>query len=204
MKSILALSLLSIISIMGISSAYADTSADVAIGSSAPGCENTDECYLPYQITTETGETVTWNNIDSSAHTVTSGTPNDGPDGMFDSSLFMSGNSFSTTFDQPGNYPYFCMVHPWMVGMIVVGEGGDTNPVPVPTPVPIIDDPLEAENEQLKQQNTELKLENRQLKNQIKSLNVEIDSLKDQIVSMIKEFVDSLQQLNSWFRSQLS
>ncbi|KAG2473384.1 MAG: hypothetical protein NPMRTH4_1390006 [Nitrosopumilales archaeon] len=40
---------------------------------------------------------------------------------MFDSGLMMNGDSFSFTFDTAGEYPYFCMVHPWMVGTVIVG-----------------------------------------------------------------------------------
>lgn len=202
MKSILALSLLSIILVMGISSAYADITIEPAVGSGAPGCEETaDGCYLPNTINVDVGESVIFLNNDSAAHTFTSGHPDNGPDNVFDTSLLMVNNSFEWIPQSKGEQPYFCMVHPWMIGIIIVGEGN--NSVPVPTPQPIMDDPLEIENEQLKQQITELKVENKQLKNDINSLNSEIDSLKDQIVSMTKEFVDSLQQLNEWFRSQL-
>jgi len=34
--------------------------------------------------------------------------------------LFMAGGTFSTTLDESGEYPYFCMVHPWMTGNITV------------------------------------------------------------------------------------
>jgi len=94
----------------------------VAEGSGAPGCEETDECYIPYSVSVPVGGTVFWNNEDTAAHTVTSGTPNGGPDGIFDSSLFMSGNTFEFTFDEAGEYDYFCMVHPWMVGKVIVGD----------------------------------------------------------------------------------
>jgi plastocyanin len=66
-----------------------------------------------------TGTTVTWSNDDTAAHTVTSGTP-EGSDGLFDSSIFMAGTSFEFTFDEAGTYDYFCMVHPWMTGIIHV------------------------------------------------------------------------------------
>ena len=48
---------------------------------------------------------------------------------VFDSSLVMSGSSYTTpSFDTPGLFPYFCMVHPWMEGMIIVeDEGGSLN-----------------------------------------------------------------------------
>jgi len=83
-------------------------------GSGAPGCDETNECYIPFNAAVSTGDEVTWSNDDTAAHTVTSGTPADGPDGNFDSSLFMAGTTFSVTFDEAGDYPYYCMVHPWM------------------------------------------------------------------------------------------
>jgi plastocyanin len=93
---------------------------NVAEGSGIPGCDETNECYIPYEISILIGGEVIWNNSDSAAHTVTSGNPSDGPDGVFDSSLFMSGTTFSHTFDEVGTYEYFCMVHPWMRGTIQV------------------------------------------------------------------------------------
>ncbi len=91
------------------------------MGSGVPGCDETNECFLPYEETVAKGASVTWSNDDSAAHTVTSGTPSGGPDGLFDSSIFMAGNSFEFTFDDAGTYDYFCMVHPWMVGIVNVG-----------------------------------------------------------------------------------
>jgi len=89
-------------------------------GSGVPGCDDTNECYIPFNVSISAGEEITWSNDDSAAHTVTSGIPADGPDGIFDSSLFMAGSTFSVTLDEPGEYPYFCMVHPWMTGNISV------------------------------------------------------------------------------------
>jgi len=95
---------------------------NIAEGSGTPGCENTDECYLPYSITISPGDTVEWNNVDSAAHTVTSGNISDGYDGIFDSSLFMSGLTFEFTFNEAGTFDYFCMVHPWMTGKVIVND----------------------------------------------------------------------------------
>ena len=89
-------------------------------GSSVPGCEETNECFVPSDITISVGDTVTWSNDDTAAHTVTSGIPSEGPDGIFDSSLFMAGTTFEHTFDEAGKYDYFCMVHPWMTGTVQV------------------------------------------------------------------------------------
>ncbi len=107
---------------------------NLAEGSGAPGCEETDECFLPYFITISTGETVVWNNIDSAAHTVTSGNVADGHDGMFDSSLFMSGLTFDFTFNEAGSFDYFCMVHPWMTGKVIVNDIEDMVVIEEPEP----------------------------------------------------------------------
>ena len=96
-----------------------------APGSSTPGCETTDSCFIPSTVVIALGGTVTWENTDNAAHTATGGTPADGPSGAFDSSLVMAGGSFSQTFDSAGTYPYFCMVHPWMQGTVVVEAEDD-------------------------------------------------------------------------------
>jgi len=98
----------------------ATVEVNVAEGSGVPGCDETNECFIPYEVSIAVGGEVIWNNVDSAAHTVTSGNPSDEPDGVFDSSLFMAGTTFSHTFDEAGTYEYFCMVHPWMKGIIQV------------------------------------------------------------------------------------
>ena len=110
--------------------AYADhptAMVSVPAGTSVPGCEETNECYIPADVTVDVGGDVTWTNDDTAAHTVTSGTAEGGPDGNFDSSLFMAGNTYTVTFDEEGVFDYFCMVHPWMVGTVTVSgeEHGD-------------------------------------------------------------------------------
>jgi len=89
-------------------------------GSGIPGCQETFECYIPYHVTTSAGTEIVWSNDDTAAHTVTSGTPADGPDGIFDSSILAGGSTFSATLDDAGDYPYYCIVHPWMTGIITV------------------------------------------------------------------------------------
>ena len=95
---------------------------ETAEGSGSPGCEETNECYLPYSIEIFVGDTVQWDNVDTAAHTVTSGSMQDGTTGIFDSGLFMAGATFEFTFDEAGTYDYFCMVHPWMTGKVIVNE----------------------------------------------------------------------------------
>jgi len=99
-------------------------------GSAVPGCEDTDQCFIPSTVNINIGDTVVWSNDDTAAHTVTSGLASEGPDGVFDSSLFMAGTTFSWTADEAGTFPYLCMVHPWMLGTVIVGG---TAPPPPPT-----------------------------------------------------------------------
>lgn len=91
----------------------------ISPGSSIPDCENNNSCYIPFERTINVGNTVLWSNEDTAQHTVTSGTL-DRADGMFDSGLFGPGKSFEYTFDQSGTYDYFCMLHPWAKGIVVV------------------------------------------------------------------------------------
>ena len=93
---------------------------DIPKGTSVPGCEESNACYLPADITINAGDTVEWINVDTAAHTVTGGSPADGPSGVFDSSLVMADAVYAFTFDDAGSYDYFCMVHPWMVGSVTV------------------------------------------------------------------------------------
>ena len=101
-------------------------------GSGVPGCERTNECFIPAEITVNVGDTIKWENKDSAAHTVTSGILPDGPDGIFDSNMFLSGTTFSWTAKAAGEYPYFDMLHPWMVGTVIVKgtSGGIVDTVP--------------------------------------------------------------------------
>jgi len=66
------------------------------------------------------GDSVRWINDDNASHTITSGDIIDGPDGLFDSSLFMSGSWYEINFKEKGTYNYFCMVHPWKNCIVIV------------------------------------------------------------------------------------
>ena len=84
----------------------------------------TDTAYQPNPVQVSVGTTVTWTNDDSQPHTVTSG-ENSTPDGRFDSSpnfnpLMAPAATFSHTFTEAGEYPYYCALHPNMVGTVNV------------------------------------------------------------------------------------
>ena len=112
--------------ILGISltsPAFADTvNVSIPEGTSDPGCESTNECYLPYQIIIDVGDKVTWTNEDLAFHTVTSGNGLDGANGLFDSGMFKIDERFSYTFNKAGSFDYFCTLHPWMEGIVLVQE----------------------------------------------------------------------------------
>ena len=92
-----------------------------AQGSGSPGCETSNACYLPADITINVGDTVQWINSDIAPHTMTSGILKEGgPDGVFDSGLKMQDTTFEFTFNDAGTYGYFCQVHPWMTGTVTV------------------------------------------------------------------------------------
>jgi plastocyanin len=76
--------------------------------------------FSPNGINVKTGTTLTFDNTDGNFHTVTSGTPESGPDGKFDSKLLASGKSFDVKLDKPGTYNYFCTIHTTMRGTVTV------------------------------------------------------------------------------------
>src|SRR5215468_6854277 len=64
--------------------------------------------------TVKVGTTITWTNGDDIPHTVVS------KDGVFKSKVLDTGDRFSFTFAKPGQFGYFCSLHPHMTGTIVV------------------------------------------------------------------------------------
>ena len=79
-----------------------------------------DKAYQPNPVNVKAGGTVAWTNEDTVAHTVTSGSGfNDQTLGReFDSGFL--GKGFSHIFFKPGVFPYFCEIHPTMVGKVIV------------------------------------------------------------------------------------
>ena len=93
-----------------------------------PGASTlTDTAFSPNPIEVTVGQTVLWSNDDSAFHTVTSGSAG-APDvgKAFDSglagptALTSKGKTFEHKFDTAGEYPYFCTLHPAMVGTVIV------------------------------------------------------------------------------------
>jgi len=92
----------------------------IPLGSRERGCEDTNSCYSPYSIIVNLGDTITWNNNDNGPHTTTSGNPHQGKDGKFDTGILQAGEKYSHTFDSVGTLDYYCKIHPWQAGKIIV------------------------------------------------------------------------------------
>ena len=86
---------------------------------SRPGCEKIDRCYIPSVITIQSGQQVTWVNEDSAFHSVTSGFYGS-PTELFDSGHLDPFESYTVDFDETGTFDYFCTLHPWMKGQVIV------------------------------------------------------------------------------------
>jgi plastocyanin len=70
--------------------------------------------FVPGRIQITAGTTVVWRNDDQLIHSVTA------TDKSFDSGLLQPGKTYRRTFDKPGRYPYYCLPHPFMKGVVVV------------------------------------------------------------------------------------
>ena len=82
-----------------------------------------DSHFEPKTLTIGKGDTVNWINEDSTLHTVSSGKPSSNTVGtMFDSSYLSSGKTFEHTFKKTGKFDYYCTLHPYMTGKIVVSK----------------------------------------------------------------------------------
>jgi plastocyanin len=86
-----------------------------------------DDVFVPSRVVVDAGGTVVWQHAGQRPHTVTAS------DGSFDSGNLETGDSFSRTFSQPGEYPYYCRFHgsasgQGMAGVVVVqGAPGDAD-----------------------------------------------------------------------------
>lgn len=102
--------------------AGATLGAAFANGDAAATLKIANFAFMPKSVTVKAGTAVTWTNQDDETHTVTSITKD------FKSKPLSAGDGFTYTFTTPGTYKYFCSLHPFMTGTIVVeaatGAGG--------------------------------------------------------------------------------
>src|ERR671922_97281 len=108
--------------------------AEVAVDITEGASTKTTNAYSPNPVEINVGDTVIWTNQDATAHSATSG-EDATPTGLFgdpsaSGSVLVRGKSQSFTFTEAGEYPYYCFLHPNMVGTVVVvsaaggGNGG--------------------------------------------------------------------------------
>ena len=94
--------------------------------------------YIPSRISINPNDSVIWVNNDTEIHTVTSGTgagleslinnKQGRKNGLFDSGIFRPNSSWTHKFTKPGVYSYFCTIHPWMEGTILVSNTAENIP----------------------------------------------------------------------------
>jgi aldose sugar dehydrogenase len=88
-----------------------------------------DDSYSPNPLEIDVGQSVTWYNGDTISHTVTSGQDGDLDEGsLFDSDAIIPNQSYSLKFIEAGEFDYYCIYHPTMVGEVVVNEPGTFSP----------------------------------------------------------------------------
>lgn len=80
--------------------------------------------FNPGVLEVPAGTMVVWTNGDAIQHSVTNGVPGK-PGGAFDSGFFTEGQTWSFTFNEPGEYPYFCKRHESMKGIVRVVPKGE-------------------------------------------------------------------------------
>jgi plastocyanin len=91
------------------------TGAAAVTAAASPAAIDIDNfAFTPATLTVSAGTTVTWKNEDDSPHRIGD------KDGTFKSAALDTDDSFSHTFAAPGEYPYICTIHPYMVGKIIV------------------------------------------------------------------------------------
>jgi plastocyanin len=93
------------------------STVSIVSGSSLP---SNREFYVPKTVETTVGSMINWKNEDFGPHTVTSGDMTTGKTGVFDSNIMQKGSTFSFLFDKVGEYDYFCTLHPFMTGRVIV------------------------------------------------------------------------------------
>jgi len=125
----LVLGLAALFIIPMVSNAFAQTTYDVNIptGAASPDSkyfwQSEKDGSTTGDVAISLGDSILWKNADTAVHTVTSGNAQEGPDDIFDSSMFGPGKSFSYKFTETGHFQYYCLLHPWMEGTIMVTAG---------------------------------------------------------------------------------
>ena len=94
----------------------------------------TTTAYQPNPVYIKEGQAIIWTNEDNNIHTVTQrGYSNSGGDNddntippRFNSGVLIRGQSFTQLFDKEGKYDYYCTIHPWMIGQVIVSANSNS------------------------------------------------------------------------------
>jgi plastocyanin len=114
---VLGAAVLGLLSLAGLAQLpVAETAAMAAASTATISIENFK--FAPQTLTVTAGTTVTWKNADDSPHRIGD------KKGTFASAALDTDGTFSHTFTTPGEYPYICTIHPFMVGKIIVKAAG--------------------------------------------------------------------------------
>ena len=90
--------------------------AGVGVGAGTHEVTMPGQLFAPGRTDALVGESVTWRNTDHATHTITA------EDGSFDSGDLAPGATFTQTFAKPGTYRFYCRIHRFMRGTVVVSE----------------------------------------------------------------------------------
>ena len=90
---------------------------------------------------TENGEKIIWTSKDLMPHTITSGSPSSGIQ-LFDSGVLQKGEKTEYTFEKDGDYPFFCMLHPWETSILKIPFKSEDYQKPTPSFVDPNEDPF--------------------------------------------------------------
>ncbi len=111
--------------------AFAETTYDIDISYGAADSGSSDYWFdtltgdTTGEIVISSGDSVTWYNGDTAFHTITSVTASGEEDGVFDSGFFSAGESYTRQFTDVGDFDYYCSLHPWMTGAVIVISSGE-------------------------------------------------------------------------------
>jgi quinohemoprotein ethanol dehydrogenase len=78
---------------------------------------NVEYSFVPSRVRVKKGDSLTFLNVGDLPHGATAWQK-----GEWDTGVLPKGDQKSITFNQPGNYYYICLPHPWMYGQVIVEE----------------------------------------------------------------------------------
>ena len=113
-----------------------------AVAASPPSAKVTSdvENFVLEGLVVGVGTEVTWTNLDTVTHTITSGSQGSSTD-IWDSPVLAKGASYSFTFNEVGTFKYFCRIHPTSMNstITVVPEGSTGSGGGEPSPTPYVE-----------------------------------------------------------------